>query len=211
MQEVLRHYGKYIIAITSFMLIMGILVTSSIFPQYGLLSFLGKKSQLEADHIDGDYMVLTDNSGNDVVLFENKDIDFEFMVAPLINIEYHINYNKGKAIWSEKCLFKANIENVDLKILEIKNNNGQDAFTTLATDLDGNITSEYQAVYNSYDYTDTTDSKNNYINDDGTLIFNESGIYSIKLSAKWNNSSGTGYSEQIKTFKIHVNKENNTI
>lgn len=211
MQEVLRHYGKYIIAITSFMLIMGILVTSSIFPQYGLLSFLGKKSQLEADLIDGDYMISTDISGNDVALFENQDIDFEFMVAPLINIEYHINYNKGKTIWPEKCLFKTNIENVDLKILEVKNNNGQDAFATLATDLDGNLTNKYQAVCNSYDYTDATDSKNSYINDDGTLVFNEPGIYSIKLSAKWNNSSEAGYSEQIKTFKIHVNKENNTI
>lgn len=198
MNEFIRQYGRYVIAVLAFIMVMGILTSSAIFPQYGLLSYLGSKSHLEADRIDGDYSLSKDEDGNDLILYSNDDIQFDLMSTPELNKTYHINYNKGKSLYPNSCLLKTD-KNADITILSVKNNNGENANEVLSSDM-----IHSQVIYSSYDYTNPNDIKDNYKNDDGTLIFYEPGIYSITVEAKWTNNNNSGHSTRQKIFKINI-------
>lgn len=208
MQDFIREYGKYIIAVCSFMIIMGLLVSAALFPQYGLLSYLGDKSRIEADHLDGDYMISVDENGIPVTLYENKEITFELMAVPVMGEELHVNFNKGKDLFPNSCLIKTNNDNAELTIISIKNNNKEDALDTIINTDNGQ---KPQAEYIHYDYNNESDDKDNYKNDDGYIIFNEPGVYSITVQAKWDNGNGEGYSVRDKAFKIRVFKDNSNI
>ena len=202
MQEFIRQYGRYAIAVLAFVMVMGFLASAAIFPQYGLLSYLGRKSQLEADHIDGDYTITKDQNNNEIALYENEDINFDLVLVPELKQTYYINYNKAKTYYPDyvkKSFLKSNKDNATITLLSIKNNNGEDAANILSSDGIHN-----QVEYKYYDYTDASDNLDNYKFDDGTIAFYEPGIYAITLEAKWSNGSDRGYSTRQKIFKINI-------
>lgn len=198
MQEFVREYGRYIIAILAFVIVGSLLTSAALFPQYGLLSYLGTKSQIEADHLDGDYMqkneTITNADGSTTErtdeLYSNEEITFQLMSSPFVGETCHINYNKGKNLFPNTCLLKTDKDNATLTISAIYNNAGEDAFAA------GDV------VYNYYDYT-AGDNIDNYRNDDGTLIFNQEGPYSVIVNAKWKNAEGDVSTRQ-KMIKIYV-------
>lgn len=208
MQEFVRQYGKYIITFVSFMVVMGILASTAIFPQYGLLSYLGDRSKIEADHLEGDYTTTTEtNAAGESVekkLYENQDISFWLKQNVEAGKTYHINYNKGKTLYPDSCLLETDKDDATITIVSVINNNGKDALSTQAKDSSGNYLDCNQVDYVYYNYTDINDNLNNYKNDDGFITFNESGIYSIVIEAKWNNDNGEGYSTRKKSFKLQV-------
>ena len=198
MQEIVREYGRYIIAISAFIIITSLLTTAAVFPQYGLLRYLGDKSQIEADNLDGDYMqkseTVTNADGSTSErtdeLYNNEDIIFQLTSSPSVGKVCHINYNKGKNLFPDTCLLKTDKDNATLTISAIYNNAGEDAFAV------GDV------VYDYYDYT-AGDNINDYRNDDGTLIFNKEGTYSVIVNAKWKNTEGDVSTRQ-KMVKIYV-------